>query len=141
MSTTAVNYPFSFGKTISGSYITSLASTTDVKQIWRSRVLLVLGTKPGERLMRPDFGCNLYTAIYETEIAAKQIAKDTINEAFVNWLPDLDLKQISPIFDGTTGTLTINITYGLPNGQVDNVTINTGIFNRSGELLQEITNG
>ncbi|CAB4129488.1 baseplate wedge subunit [uncultured Caudovirales phage] len=134
-------YPFSFAKSFNGKAITSLNSTTDVTQIWKNRVLLVLGTRPGERVMRPDFGCNLYTALFETQSVAEQIINTTITEAFTSWLPDLALKQISPTFDDTTNTFTINILYGLPNAEVDSVTINSGIFNRSGELTQEITNG
>jgi hypothetical protein len=91
--------------------------------------------------MRPDFGCNLYTALFEPEDVAKQIASDTITEAFTTWLADLNLKQITPYFDRNTNTLTLNILYGLPNGETDSVTINSGIFNRSSDLTQEITNG
>ena len=91
--------------------------------------------------MRPDFGCNLHTVIFEPESTAGEIAKESINRAFIDWLPSLELRQITPTFDPLTGTLTVSIIYGLPNGEADSVTINTGIFNRSGDLLQEITNG
>lgn len=136
-----LNYPFSFSRNISNTNITSVAATTDFKKIWQQRVLLVLGTRPGERLMRPDFGSNLHTVIFESESNAGQIAKDSINQAFNTWLPDLELRQITPSFDTASGTLTVSITYGLPTGEADSVTINTGIFNRSGDLLQEINNG
>ena len=136
-----LNYPFSFSRNIPGTNITGTASTSDLKVIWQQRVLLVLGTRPGERLMRPDFGSNLHTVVFEPESTAGQIAKDSITQAFTTWLPDLELRQISPTFDDTSGTLTVSITYGLPTGESDSVTINTGIFNRSGDLLQEINNG
>jgi len=136
-----LNYPFSFARNIAQTKITSTAATTDPKVIWQQRVLLVLGTRPGERLMRPDFGSNLHTVVFEPENTAGQVAKDSITQAFTAWLPDLELRQISPKFDDTTGTLTVSITYGLPTGEADSVTINTGIFNRSGDLLQEINNG
>jgi phage baseplate assembly protein W len=136
-----INYPFSLSKNIAGTTITTVAATTDQKKIWQQRVLLVLGTRPGERLMRPDFGCNLHTVVFETETTAGQIAKDSITQAFANWLPALELRQLNPSYDSLTGTLTVSITYGLPTGEADSVTINTGIFNRSGDLLQEINNG
>jgi len=141
MTIKVINYPFSFSKTNNGTYINNLATTGDFKKIWKDRVLLVLGTRPGERVMRPDFGCNLYTALFESESNAAQIAKDSITQAFADWLPDLQLKQISPSFDRNTNVLIVNILYGLPNGEQDSATINTGIFNQSGELTQEITNG
>jgi len=137
----AVDYPFTYAKSFDGKNITSVASSSDFKKIWQNRVLLVLGTRPGERVMRPDFGSNLYSALFESESAAEQIINTSINEAFNTWLPDLLLKQVSPTYDQTTNTLIVNILYGLPNGELDSVTINSGIFNRSGELTQEITNG
>ena len=136
-----IGYPFAFSKSADGANISAVGVTSDFKKIWQDRILLVLGTRPGERLMRPDFGCNLHTAVFESESNAFQIADVSIRESFVNWLPDLLLKQINPKYDDTTNTLDINILYALPNGEVDSVTINTGIFNRSGELIQEITNG
>jgi phage baseplate assembly protein W len=136
-----LNYPFSFSRNTALTNITSVAATTDFKKVWQQRVLLVLGTRPGERLMRPDFGCNLHTVIFEPESTAGQIAKDSITQAFSIWLPSLTLRQISPSFNPASGTLIVSITYGLPNGETDSVTINTGIFNRSGDLLQEINNG
>ena len=136
-----INYPFSFGRNTANTNITAIATTSDAKKIWQQRVLLVLGTRPGERVMRPDFGCNLHTVVFEPETTAAQVAKDSITEAFTVWLPDLELRQISPSFDPSTGTLVVSITYGLPTGEADSVTINTGIFNRSGDLLQEINNG
>jgi len=141
MAVKILNYPFSFGRNLPGTYITDLSATTDFKKIWQQRVLLVLGTRPGERLMRPDFGSNLHTVVFEPESTAGQIAKDSITQAFTTWLPSLELRQITPSFDRSTGTLSVSITYGLPNGEVDSVTINTGIFNRSGDLIQEINNG
>jgi len=141
MAIKVINYPFSFGKNSANTNITSIAATSDYKKIWQQRVLLVLGTRPGERLMRPNFGSNLHTVVFEPEATAGQIAKDSITRAFIDWLPALELRQISPSFDLTTGILTVSITYGLPNGEPDSVTINTGIFNRSGDLLQEINNG
>lgn len=141
MTTKIINYPFSFGRNIANTNITAVAATSDPRKIWQQRVLLVLGTRPGERVMRPDFGCNLHTVVFEPETTAAQIAKDSITQAFTNWLPELELRQINPSFDRTTGTLAVSITYGLPTGDADSVTINTGIFNRSGDLLQEINNG
>jgi uncharacterized protein len=136
-----IDYPFTYRKSSDGNNLSGIAYTTDFKQIWQNRILLVLGTKPGERVMRPDFGSNLYSVLFESQENALQIANTSVNEAFVTWLPDLLLKQINPSFDQTTNTLIINILYALPNGEVDSVTINTGIFNRSGDLIQEITNG
>jgi hypothetical protein len=140
MSEMQLNYPFAFGKSGDSAYITGVSDTNDYRIIWQNRILLTLGTRPGERVMRPDFGSNLYSALYENESTAAEIAHDSIVQAFSKWLSDLELKTITPLFDANTGLMTVTIVYGLPNGEVDSVTINTGIFNRAGELIQEIKN-
>ena len=141
MITKVIDYPFSFTRSFDGQNIAYLGTTSDQKKIWKNRILLVLATRPGERVMRPNFGSNLYRVLFEPETSAGEIAKEAINTAFVEWLPNLELRQINPSFDDASGNLIINIIYGLPNGEPDSVTINTGIFNRSGDLIQEITNG
>jgi phage baseplate assembly protein W len=138
MSETQLNYPFTFSRSSDKAYLTGIASTSDYKAIWKNRILLTLGTRPGERVMRPDFGSNLYSAVYENESTAAEIANDSINQAFSKWLSELSLKSIEPRFEVNTGVMTVTIIYGLPNAEEDSVTINTGIFNRAGELIQEI---
>jgi len=141
MSFTTIDFPFGFNRSSDGTYIASLATTDDQRKIWKNRILLVLSTRPGERVMRPNFGSNIYRVVFEPENVAGEIAREAISRAFVDWLPSLELREIKPYFDKDSGNLIINIIYGLPNGEPDSVTINTGIFNRSGELIQEITNG
>jgi len=138
MKETQLNYPFTFARSADKTYLTGIASTSDYKVMWQNRILLTLGTRPGERVMRPDFGSNLYSAVYENESTAAEIANDSINQAFSKWLPELSLKSIEPRFDANTGLMIVTIIYALPNAEEDSVTINTGIFNRAGELIQEI---
>ena len=36
----------------------------------RQSIWLILGTAPGERLGRPDFGCGIYDLVFSTQSAA-----------------------------------------------------------------------
>ena len=137
MSKISMNIPFTFLKDKNGTPI-SVSSTNDQAVIWQNRVFLTLSTRLGERVMRPDFGSNLHKAVFENSVVAAEIAKDSITTAFSQWLHELNLKEIKPTFDKTTNNLIVTVVYGLPNGEVDSITINTGIFNRSGELVLEI---
>lgn len=137
MSYVVMNTPFSFVKDKNGTPI-SVSAINNLAAIWQNRVFLVLSTRLGERVMRPDFGSNLHKAVFESSITAAEIAKDSINSAFAKWLGELNLKEINPTFDKNTSNLIVTVTYGLPNGEVDSITINTGIFNRTGDLLLEI---
>jgi phage baseplate assembly protein W len=127
--------PFSFNN------IGQTSATEDPKQYWKQRIVLVLATRFGERVMRPDFGSDLYTALFENEAMAADIAQRTINIAFNTWLRELQLIEVIPSYDYTTGYLDVYVRYNLPTGDEDNVSINTAIFNRTGDLIQEITNG
>lgn len=118
-----------------------VASTTDLKQIYKQRIFLVLMTRYGERVMRPDFGSNLSLVVFENEDVALEIADLAIKTAFAKWLPDLNLIEIEPKYDKLNGAFEFTIVYSLPSGDTDSTTINTALFNRTGDILQEINNG
>lgn len=135
MAGSVFNLPFSFNN------LGQTTSTNDPKQYWKQRIVLVLSTRFGERVMRPDFGSDLYTALFENESMAADIAQRTITIAFNTWLRDLQLIEVIPSYDYTTGYLDVYVRYNLPTGDEDSVSINTAIFDRTGDLIQEITNG
>ena len=135
MANSTITIPFQFNS------FGSVNATTDLRQIWRDRVLMVLLTKFGERVMRPDFGSDLHSVVFENEASAVETATRTINIAFNTWLSPLNLLSITPSFDINTGFLEVSVAYTLPSGDSDVVNVNTAIFSRSGDLIQEITNG
>ena len=135
MALNAIVLPFSFGN---GGKV---ENTTDPKTIWKQRVLSVLLTKFGERLVRPDFGSSLPNSLFENSAVAIDMATRSVNIAFNTWLSTLKLLGTDIKYDETTGHLDIAIVYQLPSGEQDSLAINSAIFNRSGDLIQEITNG
>lgn len=81
----------------------------DVEQAIR----LILGTAPGERPMRPEFGCEIHGLVFDT-IDAELVGKlDTaIRAALDRWEPRIDVESID--FDLTRtadGMLEIDIGY------------------------------
>lgn len=117
------------------------ANITDQRDHWKQRIEMVLTTRFGERVMRPDFGSDLHSVLFENEILAAEIGERAISIAFNTWLIDLKLIDIVPEFDYTSGYMTFTIRYSLPSGEEDSLSINTAIFNRTGDLIQEIKNG
>lgn len=82
---------------------------SDVEQA----IHLILGTAPGERPMRPEFGCDLHGFLFET-IDAQTVGKiDTaIRVALDRWEPRIEVTAID--FDlsrADYGTLEIIIAY------------------------------
>lgn len=58
-------------------------------------IRIILSTRPGERVMRPDFGCRLQEMVFRPNNAHTHSAiKDSIMEALLKWEPrirDLDV--------------------------------------------------
>jgi uncharacterized protein len=129
-----ISLPFSFDE------YGRISTTDDQKLIWRDRVRLVLMTRFGERVMRPSFGSDLVNSLFETESVAIEMVKRTVTIAFNQLLNSLNLIEMNPVYDQTTGGLELSVTYSLPSGEIDSVSLKTAVFNRSGDILQEIPN-
>ena len=134
MANSAISLPFSFNN------FGELSYSTDPKKIWQDRVLLVLMTRFGERVMRQNFGSNVSATVFEPDSVAIETVRRTISEAFTQWLSALELTAINPVYDLETGALNVSVTYRLPTGEEDTVPLKTAILSRSGDIIQEITN-
>lgn len=137
MSTT-ISLPFAFNT--SGAVNT----TASYKRQWADRVLGVLFTLPGERVMRPSFGSQARGAVFEPEGVVVDYITRTVSAAFGQFLPDLSLSSVKVTAESRDlgdQILVVSVDYELPNKQTDSVTTKIGTFSRSGELLEEIDNG
>jgi phage baseplate assembly protein W len=91
----------------SGDMATS-AYETDIQQSIR----IILGTAPGERVMRPDFGAGLKTLIFEpmnTTTAA--LAQYNVQKALTQWEPRIDQVTVAVTPQPANGSLSIDIRY------------------------------
>jgi uncharacterized protein len=82
---------------------------TDIEQAIR----LILGTAPGERPMRPEFGCAVHDFIFDT-IDAEMVGhvETAVHQALARWEPRIEVTSLE--FDlGQTehGILAITINY------------------------------
>ena len=86
----------------------------------RRSIYLIIHTVPGERVMRPDFGCQIHELIFDpanAETAA--VAERYVREALNRWEPRIDITEIDVIpSSGDRGELLINISYK-PKDQPD----------------------
>jgi phage baseplate assembly protein W len=131
MSAVGFTIPFSFNSA------GKVATLSDERDLWRSRVHLVILTRFGERLMRPGFGTDLSSTLFESEDVAVELAVKTISIAFNKWLTGLKLIEVTPQYDRNSGSLSVTISYKLPSGEPDEQLISTGILTGSGDLIQE----
>jgi phage baseplate assembly protein W len=88
-----------------------IALVSDEEDI-RQSVRIILGTTPGERVMRPDFGAGLNALVFEpistTTIA---LAKHHVEQALVRWEPRIDSVTVTVSADPPLGRLMIDIRY------------------------------
>jgi uncharacterized protein len=78
----------------------------------RQAVRIVLGTRPGERLMRPDFGAGLADLVFEpANTTTMTLAKRRVEEALIRWEPRIDSIQVTVTATPPLGRLDINIDY------------------------------
>ncbi|KGN41286.1 GPW/gp25 family protein [Knoellia aerolata] len=91
-----------------------IALASGVREIEES-IRLILATAPGERPMRPEFGCAVHDYVFAPADAstAGDIAY-AVRVALERWEPRIDLEAVDVRFDEVDqGTLHIDIRYAL----------------------------
>ena len=102
------------------AYPLRLDATGGVALVTRERDLeramrLVLGTVPGERPMRPEFGCRIHERVFGPVNAstAGRIADD-VREALDRWEPRIDVEDVSVSFDASeVGRMDVDVLYSV----------------------------
>jgi phage baseplate assembly protein W len=82
---------------------------TDIEQAIR----LILGTAPGERPMRPEFGCAVHDLVFDT-IDAEMVGRveTAVCVALARWEPRIDVTELGfELGEVDQGKLVITITY------------------------------
>lgn len=82
---------------------------TDIEQAIR----LILGTAPGERPMRPEFGCDVHDLVFDT-IDAEMVGKveTAVHRALARWEPRIDVESLDfDLEEVDQGKLSITINY------------------------------
>jgi phage baseplate assembly protein W len=95
----------------------SMALVSGEREIVES-IRLILATAPGERPMRPEFGCAIHDLVFAPadSTTAGRIAYE-VRVALERWEPRVVLQDVSVGFGAAdTGTLLIDITYTLRDG-------------------------
>ena len=84
---------------------------TDVDQA----IQLILSTAPGERPMRPEFGCGVHDFVFDTIDAGTVARMETeIRHALDRWEPRIEVTEVEFDLDGVDrGELLIHIGYRL----------------------------
>jgi uncharacterized protein len=61
----------------------------------REAICIILRTRPGERLLRPDFGCGLDRYLYEpNDVATLRLIQEEVKSAITRWEPRVRLDDV-----------------------------------------------
>jgi phage baseplate assembly protein W len=106
---TGWSFPVSFDKTT--SEVQMVSDLEDIAQSLR----IILSTIPGERIMQPDFGCNLRSLVFESADATLEPALNhLIYHALLNYEPRVIFHDATVLSrDELGGILEVNIDYSI----------------------------
>ncbi|GAA2241517.1 GPW/gp25 family protein [Rarobacter faecitabidus] len=76
-------------------------------------IRVVLMTAPGERLMRPQFGCRIWDLVFEPITAnLLGLIAQAVREALAQWEPRIEVEDVLPVQDDKDpGTVRIGVIY------------------------------
>ena len=132
----AISLPFSFDAN------GAVGSTTDQKKIIQDRVVLVVMTFVGERVMRPNYGTHIKNSLFEVTDVTSSIIKQEIDSGFTTWLPYLTLLGSRVELDSTDGYIKVTISYKYGStANPETVVVKTDILSRSGDVIAEVPYG
>lgn len=76
-------------------------------------IWVILSTAPGERLMHPDFGCNIHELVFApNNTSTAGLARFYVEDALIRWEPRIDLEDVEVQADpGDPARLLLSISY------------------------------
>jgi len=73
---------------------------------------VVLATAPGERVMRPEFGCRIWDLLFEPVTAnLLGLMAQAVRDALAQWEPRIQVESVDPIADPSDSAL-VSISIG-----------------------------
>ena len=75
-------------------------------------IRMILSTVPGERVMRPDFGCAMWEMLFAPLTATTLgLIEQAVRTALERWEPRIDVESVRADAEQSTGTVHIAIAY------------------------------
>lgn len=81
----------------------------------KQSIISILSTAPGERVMRPDFGCGIHAFVFASmDTTTLSLIRSVVEEALVRWEPRIKLENVRAEPDvERDGWLSISIDYSI----------------------------
>lgn len=77
-----------------------------------SAIRLILSTAPGQRLMRPDFGCAMWDQVYAPlDAGTLGLVEQAVRDAVERWEPRVALERVETTADPELGAVHVQLVY------------------------------
>ena len=77
----------------------------------RQCVTIILGTRPGERQMMPEFGCRIHELLFApNNQTTAQVAAGHVREALGRWEPRIEVQDVNASSD-PSGAIRLEVVY------------------------------
>ncbi len=78
-------------------------------------IAIIIGTSPGERVMRPTFGCRIHELVFAPNtVETVWLARRYVEEALGMWEPRIEVEEVAVVLDPAEverGRLNIGVRY------------------------------
>jgi phage baseplate assembly protein W len=75
-------------------------------------IRMILSTVPGERVMRPEFGCSMWEQLFAPLTASTLgLIEQAVRQALERWEPRIELESVDAAGEQSTGTVHITVAY------------------------------
>ena len=93
--------------------------TIGLERSIRQAIRIILSTTPGERVMRPDYGCDLQRLVFQpNDDTSAGLAMHYVRRALERWEPRIDLLSVDAHRDeAEPGVLLISLEYRIRSTQ------------------------
>ena len=92
---------------------TGRIAMSEYEQDIKESIRIILATAPGERLMRPDFGCGIHDLVFSTiSRATLGLFESRVREALIKWETRVEIISLDiSAREADKGKLLINLNY------------------------------
>lgn len=104
-------FPPAFRKPSAGEITAMSSAEEDIRQ----SLIILLNTRPGERVMHPSYGCGIHSKVFDVinESAIAEIV-DLIERAVLHFEPRITLEQVEvESLDELNGVLSLRLEYSV----------------------------
>lgn len=109
-------FPFHFNPA------TGSVAFSEFEENIRQNIMIIIGTRPGERQMMYDFGCRIHELLFApSNSTTARLASQYVQEALVLWEPRIEVLQVGANFD-PSGSIMVQLVYRITaTGQVEHL--------------------